>query len=94
MNEESKLQAVTPDQIPEFMVKDQDVLVVDDIYDSGALMDNVFKRINEIGAKSVNSAVLIHKRNKANLKFKFCAKYTGFTIPNKFVIGYGMDYNE
>ena len=57
-------------------------------------MDCVYKRINEVGAKSLNSAVLIHKRNPANLKFSFAAKYTGFTIPNKFVIGYGMDFNE
>ena len=43
VNEESHLSAVTPDQIPESMVKDQDVLVVDDIYDSGTLMELVFK---------------------------------------------------
>ena len=94
VNEESKLSAVTPDQIPEHMVKDQEVLVIDDIYDSGSLMDLVFKRINEIGVKSLNAAVLIHKRNLANRKYKFSAKYTGFTIPDKFVVGYGMDYNE
>ena len=70
------------------------MLVIDDIFDSGTLMSLVFKWINEIGAKSLNSCVLLHKRNFANLKLKFVSKYTGFTVPDKFVIGYGMDYNE
>ena len=76
------------------MVKDQDVLVVDDIYDSGTLMDLVFRRIKAIGANSVQACVLLHKRNLKNLKLNFFSKYVGFTIPDKFVIGYGMDYNE
>ena len=94
MNEESKLTAVTPEQIPDHMVKDQDILIIDDIYDSGSLINCVTKRINEIGARSVQTCILLHKRNTDNLKYKFHAKYLGFTIPNKFVIGYGMDYNE
>ena len=76
------------------MVKDQDILIVDDIYDTGTLINCVIKRINEIGARSVESCILLHKRNFGNLKYNYHAKYTGFTVPNKFVIGYGMDYNE
>ena len=60
------------------MVKDQDILIVDDIYDTGTLIN----------------CILLHKRNLSNLKYNYHAKYTGFTVPNKFVIGYGMDYNE
>ena len=61
VNEESKLTAVTPDQIPDHMVKGQDILIIDDIYDTGTLMELVIKRIKEIGVKSVQSAILLHK---------------------------------
>ena len=94
MNEESKLTAVTPEQIPDHMVKDQDILIIDDIYDSGTLINLVIKRIQAIGARSIESCILLHKRNPSNLKYNYHAKYLGFTVPNKFVIGYGMDYNE
>ena len=45
-------------------------------------------------ASSVEYAIAFHKRNSVNLEFNFQGKYTGFTIPNYFVIGYGLDYNE
>lgn len=95
VNTESKLGEISDSCISESMVKDQDILIIEDIYDSGTLMSRVLSHINKFDPKSVETAVLMHKENPANLKFDYVAKYVGFTCPaNKFIIGYGMDYNE
>lgn len=39
-------------------------------------------------------AILFHKKNTKNLKFNFFAKYIGFFVPDVFLIGFGLDYNE
>ena len=81
--------------IPKSLIEGQDILIVEDIYDSGTLMDRLLSHINKYSPRSVEAAVLIHKENPKNLKFNFSAKYTGFTCPGGlFIVGYGMDYNE
>ena len=75
-------------------VKDKNILVVEDIYDTGNSMMAILKRLEDFGAKSVKVCVLLHKKNPANLEYNWYADYIGFYIPCKFVIGYGMDLNE
>ena len=95
VNTETRLKEIDDACISEEMVKDQDILIVEDIYDSGTLMSKLLKHINKFNPKSVESTVLLHKENPKNLKHSFTAKYIGFSCPaDKFVIGYGMDYNE
>lgn len=95
VNTESKLEEISDSSISESMVKGQDILIVEDIYDSGTLMSRVLAHINKYEPNSVQAAVLLHKENPANIKYNFAAKFTGFTCPaGAFVIGYGMDYNE
>ncbi|CAI2374788.1 unnamed protein product [Moneuplotes crassus] len=95
VNTETRLGEIDPSCITEEMVKDQDILIVEDIFDSGTLMSKLLKLINSHNPSSVEAAVLMHKENPKNLKHNFVAKYTGFCIPaDKFIIGYGMDYNE
>lgn len=77
------------------MIKGQDVLIVEDIFDTGTLMSKLITLINKYEPNSVESAILMHKENPVNLKYNFAAKFTAFSVPaDKFVMGYGMDYNE
>ena len=73
-------------------VGDRDVLLLDDILDTGHTLATLVSRISQRGARSVRTAVLLRKlgRQEVHLEPDYC----GFTIPNAFVIGYGLDYND
>ncbi len=66
------------------------VLLVEDIIDSGVTVDAIQKRIRRLGAASVRLAAMLDRpaRRQINVKIDF----TGFVIPDRFVIGYGLDY--
>ncbi len=68
------------------------VLVVDDIVDTGLTSVFLRKRFLEEGAVSVEFCVLLDKPSRRKTDFK--PDYVGFTIPDHFVVGYGMDFNE
>ena len=69
------------------------VLIVDDILDTGLTLDTICRKIrNETEALSVTSCVLLDKQVKR--KTMRSADFTCFKIPNEFVVGYGLDYNE
>jgi hypoxanthine phosphoribosyltransferase len=68
------------------------VLVVDDILDSGGTIHMVVPALREMGAASVKSCVLLRKdRPTAHAVH---VDYVGFEIPDEFVVGYGLDYND
>ena len=69
-------------------------MIVEDIYDSGNTFETLALHIQELKPKDVQYCIAFHKKNVKNLKYNFKAKYTGFYIPDLFVFGYGMDYNE
>ena len=71
-------------------VKDRNVLLVDDILESGRTLNFARNLINERGAKSVKICVLLEKPGKRDVTID--ADMVGFTIPDKFVVGYGLDY--
>lgn len=73
-------------------LKDFDVLIVDDIVDSGITMDFVVNHVKSLGAKSVKTCVLLDKpsRRKVHLKPDFCC----FEIEDVFVVGYGLNYGD
>lgn len=71
---------------------DADVLLVDDILDSGRTLAFTKKLMMERGAKSVHSCVLLDK--KTNRAVEFEADYAGFEIDDLFVVGYGLDYDN
>ncbi len=73
-------------------VLNKDVLVVEDIVDSGLTLSYIKKVLHERGARSVRLATLLDKpeRRKTNLE----VDYACFLIPNEFVVGYGLDYQE
>ena len=66
------------------------VLLVEDIVDSGVTVNAISKRIRRLGAASVRLAALLDRPARREIKVKI--DFTGFVIPDKFVIGYGLDY--
>jgi hypoxanthine phosphoribosyltransferase len=69
------------------------VLILDDILDSGLTLRAIKDRLAaESGAASIRSCVLLRK--KLQREAATVADYVGFEIPDEFVVGYGLDYNE
>lgn len=71
-------------------VKDRDVLIVDDILETGRTLHFASELLKERGARSIKVAVLLEKPGKLDVSAR--ADFIGFSIPDKFVIGYGLDY--
>jgi hypoxanthine phosphoribosyltransferase len=66
------------------------VLLVEDIIDSGVTVTAVARRIRKLGAASVRLAALLDRPARRQVEVKI--DFTGFVIPDRFVIGYGLDY--
>jgi len=73
-------------------IKGRDVIIVEDIIDTGLSIKFLYKRIMGAHPKSVAVATLLHKPGKAKLDFP--VDFIGFEIPHKFVVGYGLDFNQ
>ncbi len=73
-------------------IKGRDVLLIDDIVDSGLTMNYLRKFVSSKGPKSLKVCVLLDK--PARRKTEVTLDYVGFTIPNKYVVGYGLDYQN
>ncbi|MEW6305621.1 MAG: hypoxanthine phosphoribosyltransferase [Verrucomicrobiota bacterium] len=73
-------------------VKGRDVLLVDDILDTGKTLHRVVGKLRELGPRRIKICVLLDKR--ARRQFRIRADYVGFRIPDAFVVGYGPDYAE
>jgi hypoxanthine phosphoribosyltransferase len=73
-------------------VKDRDVLIVDDILDTGHTLVKARQMIEALGPRSLKCCVFLEKEvpHVGDIR----ADYIGFRIPNKFVVGYGLDYQE
>ncbi|MBK5252122.1 MAG: hypoxanthine phosphoribosyltransferase [Peptostreptococcaceae bacterium] len=73
-------------------LSDYDVLVVDDIADSGVTLDFIMKHLAGKNPKSLASCVLLDKPSRRVTEIE--ADYVGFTIPDKFIVGYGLNYGH
>ena len=71
-------------------VRGRDVLLVDDIFDTGKTLDRLSGMMQQFGATSVQSAVLLHKRRDHAVELR--PDFVAFEIPDEFVVGYGLDY--
>ena len=70
----------------------RDVLLVDDILDTGRTLSKVIVKLRPLGPRDIKICVLLDKPGRRLEKVE--ADYVGFTIPNHFVVGYGLDYAE
>lgn len=73
-------------------VTGQDILIVEDIIDSGLTLSWLLKNLQARNPASVEVVTLLRKPDA--IKVPVPVKYTGFDIPNEFVVGYGLDYAE
>jgi len=73
-------------------VNDRDIIIVEDIVDSGLSINYIEELFKEKSPRSMKVASLLVKAG--SLKYNVKIDYIGFTIPDKFVIGYGLDYAQ
>jgi hypoxanthine phosphoribosyltransferase len=73
-------------------ITNRDVIIVEDIIDTGLSIEFVKKRLLDSGPRSVKIVALLMKPDVANLSFPI--DYVGFNIPPRFVIGYGLDVEQ
>ena len=73
-------------------VRGRHVLLVDDIFDTGNTLWELIPQIDELGPVSLRTAVLLRKQGRCEVALK--PDFMAFDIPNVFVVGYGLDYND
>ena len=73
-------------------IKDRDVLVIDDILDTGKTLKLVKELVQELKPASCRTCVLLDKKARREVALE--ADFVGFEIPDKFVVGYGLDFAE
>ena len=73
-------------------VKNLDILLVEDIVDTGRTLKTVKAMLKNKGAKTVRVVTLLDKPDRRVVDIE--ADYTGFEIPNEFVVGFGLDFNQ
>lgn len=73
-------------------LKGRDVVILDDIFDTGNTMVGLYEAVQEFEPASVKSAVLLWKTARTQVDLE--PDFFGFKIPDEFVVGYGLDYND
>lgn len=77
---------------PRESLTNRDILLIDDIIDTGISLDLIRRKILEQSPSSLKICVLLDKKERRVVDVP--VDYVGFSIPNKFVVGYGLDYQE
>jgi hypoxanthine phosphoribosyltransferase len=73
-------------------IRGKHVLLIDDIIDTGISLNYIRERILSMGAKSLKICVLLDKKERREVDVP--VDYIGFEVPNKFLVGYGLDYDN
>lgn len=73
-------------------IKGKNLLIVDDIVDSGNTMEKVIKYLKAKEPESIKIAVMLDKPSRRQVELK--PDYVGFTIPDLFIVGYGLNYGD
>lgn len=75
-------------------VTDEDVIIVEDIIDSGRTLSFLKELFKSRGAASIRVCTLLDKPSRRAPGIDIKVDYTGFQVPDKFVVGWGMDYDQ
>ena len=75
-------------------IKGRHVLILEDIFDTGKSLDFTYRHLMEREPASLKICTLLDKPSRRNPEITLKADYTGFTVENLFVVGYGLDYDE
>jgi len=73
-------------------IQGRDVLIVEDIVDTGLTLAFLIDKLKKREPESLKVCVLLDKKERRKVPFE--AEYVGFDIPDRFVVGYGLDFNE
>jgi hypoxanthine phosphoribosyltransferase len=73
-------------------ISGRDVLLVDDIFDTGHTLVRTLEKMQDFGPTSIKSAVLLRKNGRQEIDYK--PDFVAFDIPDEFVVGYGLDYED
>jgi hypoxanthine phosphoribosyltransferase len=72
-------------------IKNQHVVILEDIVDTGITLENIMRQLDGFQPASIQIVTLLFKPESFHKPFKL--DYVGFTVPNDFIVGYGLDYN-
>lgn len=75
-------------------IKGRHVVILEDIFDTGNSLEFTYKHLLSKGPASLKICTLLDKPERRNPAVTVVPDYVGFTIPNEFVVGYGLDYDE
>ena len=75
-------------------IKGRHVVILEDIYDTGNSLDFTYKHLLAKEPASLKICTLLDKPERRKAGITLVPDYVGFTIPNEFVVGYGLDFNE
>ena len=75
-------------------LKGRHVLILEDIFDTGNSLDFTYRHLLSKEPASIKICTLLDKPSRRKPGITLQADYVGFTVPNAFVVGYGLDYNE
>lgn len=75
-------------------IKGRHVIILEDIFDTGNSLDFTYKHLMQKEPASIRICTLLDKPERRNPKVTLVPDYVGYTIPNEFVVGYGLDCDE
>ena len=75
-------------------IRDRHVLILEDIYDTGNSLDFTYRHLLSKNPASLKICTLLDKPERRKPGITLKPDYVGFTVPNEFVVGYGLDFNE
>ena len=73
-------------------IKDRDIILIDDILDTGYTLKALINELKKLRVNSITTVVIVNKPSRR--KVDLIADYVGFDVPNEFLVGYGMDYQD
>ena len=79
--------------MPSTEIKGRQVIIIEDIVDTGRTLDAILKEFKSLEPESIELACLLDKPSMRIVE-TLEPKYVGFKVPNEFVVGFGLDYNE
>ena len=77
---------------PETILAGKDILLVEDIVDTGRTLNRLMDLLKMRGPRSVEACALLHKQSASALRYP--TRFIGFDAPNEFLVGYGLDHAE
>jgi hypoxanthine phosphoribosyltransferase len=82
--------SINAELLPE--IRDCEVLLIDDIFDTGQTLSELIEQFGRLAPRSLRSVVLLRKQGRSRVAM--LPDHVGFDIPDEFVVGYGLDYRD